>query len=175
MKKIVSLFLCISLLSASTIAFSANETETDAVVFTTDETDVITTPTPATATRVSVTATVSKPLFMKDSDAKIELLSSDGKSLGEKTSHISSDTDTVIFEFDVPEYTIGTTFKIRAVDGLDCIVYYTDRYYVGSELTFPTYSYTDDEGNVINSTDVAVTINPLYDKSINLYYDGKPT
>ena len=59
MKKIVSLFLCISLLSASTIAFSANETETDAVVFTTDETDVITTPTPATATRVSVTATVS--------------------------------------------------------------------------------------------------------------------
>lgn len=182
MKKILSLVLCISLLSASTIAFSANEMETDTVVSLTDEavetsetSDVTAMPTTATQNRVSVTATVSKPLFMKESEAKIELLSSDGKSLGEKTAHISSDTDTVVFEFDVPEYTIGTSFKIRAVDGLDCIVYYTDRYYVGSELTFPTYSYIDDNGNVTASTDVAVTINPLYDKSINLYYDGKPT
>ena len=131
MKKILSLVLFISLLSASTIAFSANETETDTVVSLTDEavetsetSDVTAVPTTATQNRVSVTATVSKPLFMKDSYAKIELLSSDGKSLGEKTAHISSDTDTVVFEFFVPEKTISTSIKKRSFFGVYSIFYY---------------------------------------------------
>lgn len=215
MKKLLSLLLCISALTAALPAYaddtsqttsesevSVTETvatdETDAVADedeTTDDTDTVAdedetavepddsaTPTPTAtttpinpelaATQLTVTAQIEKMPFIKESDVTLELFTLDDKSLGTAAMHVTPDTQTVVFTFSVPEFEIGQHFKLKAVDGLDSVLYYEDRYFTGNEIAFPTYAYTNENGELIKSTDISVTVRPLYEKSINIYYNG---
>lgn len=198
MKKFISVFLTTAILLSTTAVFAETETETE----TTTGTAAIaeTTPTPAptqtdtpeatpeatsepeqdnentgSENTVSVTATIAKAAHIKSSTARLELFDTDGKSLGEQTAEITPETDKVTFVFTVTAYEIGKTFTVKAKDGLDSIIYYEDTYHTDAPITLPTYKYIDANGNEIKSTDIAVTINPLYDKFINLYYDGTST
>lgn len=191
MKKLISLLLCAVISFGAVTAFAENETTEDTQTEVVTETETIeeTTDTEETTAeeveleidpalaknQVSVTAVISDTPLIKESDATLELFTLDGKSLGTKTMHIGYDTKTVVFTFDVPTYAIGTHFKVRAIDGLDSIIYYEDKYHTGTDITLPTYKYIDANGNEADSTDIAVTINPLYDKTINLYYDAIST
>ena len=128
----------------------------------------------APLTNVTVTATISDTPYIKESDATLELLTHNGVPLNRQTMHISRDTKMLVFTFAIPEFEIGTSFKVRAVDGLHTIQYYDKTYYTGADITFPTYYYVDADGNNVTSTDIAITINPLFDKSIeNLYYNAE--
>ena len=129
-------------------------------------------PSKLTFDKVTVTAHIAEKPFTKESDAVLELFDENGLSLGTQSVHITPNTKTAVFTFDVPEYEIGTDFILKATNGLDSIVYYEDKYFIGNEIAVPTYSYTDSEGDTVFSTDIAVTINPLYNKSINLYYNA---
>lgn len=159
MNKIISLLLCTFIISASFTAFAENE-----------KTPIIDThksETAETAT-VSVTATIADTPFMKTSDVVFEISSLDGQVLDKESQSLTYDTKSLVFTFDVPKFEIGTSFKVRATDGLDSIQYYEDIYHTCEEIILPTYYY----GNNLVSTDIAVTINPLFDKSVNLYYDA---
>ena len=152
MKKIISMLLCAVLLSGTFTAFADDlMTETKSV---------------------SVTATVSDTPYRKVSDITFEILSSDGEVLDKDTQHLDYNTKSLVFTFDIPTFEIGTSFKVRAVDGLDSVGYYEDIYHTGGEMSLPTYYYIDANGNTVESTDIAVTIYPLYDKTINLYYNA---
>lgn len=124
------------------------------------------------ATQLTVTAQIEKMPFIKESDAVFELFTQDNKSLGKASMHITPDTDSLVFTFSVPEFEIGQDFILKAVDGLDSVLYYEDRYFTGNEMPFPTYSYVNENNETIKSTDISVTVRPLYEKSINIYYNG---
>ena len=189
MKKILSLLLCAVILSYSATALAETESETSNISETVQteviaeeselskETDIPRTEdsnslSPLLRNTVSVTAKIKGMPFVKESDAVFELLTADGKTLGTKSCHISPDCKEIKFIFDVPTYELGTSFKVRAVSGVDSVLYYNDTYHTGSEFVLPTYTYVNTNGEQVESTDIAVTITPLYDKSINLYYNG---
>ncbi len=150
MKKIISLLLCTVILSTSLTVFAEGETHSTETA------------------NVSVTATIADTPFRKASDVIFEIMSLDGQVLDTKSASLAYDTKSLIFTFDVPKFDIGTSFKVRAVDGLDSVQYYQDIYHTGEDMILPTYYYGDDAV----STDISVTINPLYDKTVNLYYNA---
>ncbi len=156
MKKILSLILCTVISFSSITAFA---TDAEPEVFTSD--------------KVTVTATVEKMPYINNSTATLELLTLDGSKIASATMDVTALSDNVVFTFDVPSYEIGRHFKLRVGDGLDSIVYYEKRYFPKDELTLPTYTYIADDGNRVISTDIAVTLRPLYTKNINISYAGR--
>ncbi len=183
MRKLISLLLCTTVILSTASVFAEPDivTATPPATEAPTESAVYETPSPVPETtidpelvqnKVTVTATIGYMPFVKESDAVLELFTTDGKSLGTQSMHITSDTKELVFTFNVPVYEIGTDFKLKAISGLDSILYYEDKYHIGKELILPTYTYTAEDGSRVNSTDIAVTITPLYDKSINLYYNG---
>ena len=192
MKKIISILLCTAVLSSTFTIFAQDMVQEDATpipasteVPTSEATDEpvteLTDSEPAGGlpveeipkTRpVSVSAVIADTPYRKVSDVTLELLSEDGKVLDKETLNLGYDTKTLVFTFDAPEYEIGTSFKVRATNGVFSVQYYNDVYHIGQEMTLPTYYYIDNNGNNAESTDISVTINPLYDKSVNLYYNA---
>lgn len=194
MKKIISILLTATLLMSTISVFAENEetatvdeTVTETAVEKISETAEESEATPESDTQtpqidpalaknqVTVTAVIADTPLIKESDATFELFTLDGKSLGTATSRIERDSKTVVFTFDIPTYQIGTHFKVRAVDGLESFIYYEDKYHTGTDITLPTYKYIDANGNEADSTDISITINPLHDKTINLYYNAIST
>lgn len=178
MKKPLILTISIVLILSIITVFAATEQDGDNLIANISEAiyeKTVTIDPELAKTQVSITADIAHTPYIKESDATFEILTLKGKSLAKKTEHISADTKKVVFKFDIPTYEIGTHFKVRAVDGIDSVIYYEDTYYTGAEFTLPTYRYTDEDGNEIDCTNLAVTINPLYHKPITLYYDGDLT
>ena len=190
MKKFISTLICTFLLLNTFPVFAENDTpdtvnNTEILISeqATPESSEGHAPTEAVSdsgpdapkSEVTVTATIADVEFLKESDATIELYSTDGQLLDSITTHITAMEDIVTFVFEVPEFEIGTDFIVKAKDGIDSIIYYEDTYYTGTPITLPTYKYIDKNGNEAVSTDIAVTINPLYHKAINLYYNGTST
>lgn len=196
MKKLISLLICtVTVLSSvsafadsvadtevSTVSQAENilkdtaaldtETGTETAAPESGTTSPTTDISPLLRNKVSVTANIANMPFVKDSDAILELLTTDGVSLGTSSAHIAPNTEKIEFTFDVPQYKIGTSFKVKPVSGLESVLYYEDAYHIGNEFTLPTYSYIADDGTQIESTSIAVTVTPLYDKSLNIYYNG---
>lgn len=156
MKKIISIFL-FTVISFSSLSVFATGTEPE--IFTSD--------------KVTVTAAIEKMPYPSESKATLDLLTLDGGKIASSTMDISDATDKVVFTFDVPTYTIGKHFKLRIDSGLDSLLYYHNRYFPKNELTLPTYTYVAEDGKRIISTDIAVTLRPLYTKSVNISYGGK--
>lgn len=199
MKKLISLLITISIISGSLSVFayempenipegmvispnpmatetvSATEAPTETSTQMPEETIAPATEAPTSAPTVTVTATIEDLPFITESEATLSLYSMNDVLIGTATESITKETDTVVFSFNVPVITPGTSYKVRATDGIDSILYYTDRYYPDSDINFPIYVYTNREGEEVLSTDIAVSVRPLFTKSVNLYYNGTAT
>ena len=174
MKKLISLLLTTALICGTVTVFAENDTPaekpdtevTEAIV------DV------NLQDQVTVTADIKKELLATETDATFELFAIDGeslKSLGTSTQHITRDTKSVTFTFDVPQYEVGTHFALCATEGIDSFQYYEDIYQKNTTITLPTYKYIDANGNDAISTGISITINPSLDKPVNLYYNAMGT
>ncbi len=187
MKKLISLLIMTSIISGVSTAFAYefpdNIPEGVKIAPNPMATEIATeqTPTeapteaPALTSTLTVTATVEAMPFPMDSDVTLSLYTMDNKFLGTSTKPITRDAKTIVFDFTVPEVKSGDTYKVKGVSGFDSILYYTDRYFPNKDFTFPVYTYINADGEAVLSTDIAVSIRPLFTKSINLYYNGKAT
>lgn len=122
--------------------------------------------------KITVTATIEEVPYPIDSDVTLAVYTKDGKFISDCTRTITGDTKSVTFEFGVPSAAAGDEYIVRGIKGFDSILYYSDRYFPNKDLTFPIYNYADSNGNMILSTDIAISIRPLFSKSVNLYYNG---
>lgn len=125
--------------------------------------------------QISVTADIADVAFMKNSTVKIAIYDSSDNLLTDGCCNITAAENHITFVFDVPKFEIGTQFKVKILDGIDSFIYYEDTYRPGDTIILPTYTYIDKNGAEAVSTNIAITINPLYDKSVNLYYNGTST
>lgn len=108
-----------------------------------------------------------------DSFAKVELKDENGISYGEKVEWVGGITEKLHFEYEVPEYTLGKTFRLYLVDGLSYIKYYDDVIYKGGYFDLTTYGYTDDKNEFIAGNSFAFDASPMYEHLIILYVEGR--
>lgn len=225
MKKILTLLLCASILSANISVFAKNETsEPEITIFSTedvadtakDETEEvakeeITENSPADTeekeeqateeetasekpeetdekeetvseteidpqylrTAVKVNVYITPTEYPKASGVTLSLYSKDDKLLDTKTMQFNPQVTSIDFVFDVPEYVVGESFKLKLDGGLTSIQYYSDTYYEGQSFSFPTYTYLDNDGIRIFSDGISISALPFYDKAVNVTYNGK--
>ena len=100
----------------------------------------------ALADTVDIKIEMIKHPLVQDSFAKLELYSQSGELLGTQREWVGGITDSIDLSFSVPQYTLGETFKLKLVEGLQYVEYYSDKYYPGNEFLIQTYGYTDDSG-----------------------------
>ncbi|MGN0183215.1 MAG: L,D-transpeptidase family protein [Candidatus Ornithomonoglobus sp.] len=196
MKKLISLLLCAAISVSSVIAFAEPDTadptsqpaaENTAVP--TDEPAPEETPAateqpsdepqpeetvdPAMRCRqVTIRVDVVEVPNIEAANAVFELYNAGGQLLASQSQGVNADTRSLEYTFDVPEYTIGEAFKLRCVSGLRSIQYYSDIYYPGQDITFYTYSFTDDSGNRVISDGISISATPNFTKNIVISYDG---
>ncbi len=124
---------------------------------------------------LTVTAMVEKMPYPVYEDITLALYTKGGEFLATSKKAFSGDTEIVVFDFTVPKVSAADDFIVRGLSGFDSILYYTDRYFPNKDMKFPIYTYINDKGESVLSTDIAVSIRPKFTKSINLYYNGKAT
>ncbi len=93
--------------------------------------------------------------------------------LGEQTLSITQTGVTHTLIFDVPEYYTGAKFYIMPISGLKTVQYCDTVYPLGAYIELATYAYlpTSAEDTGIGNH-FGVTVTPLFDRPINLYFDG---
>lgn len=120
-----------------------------------------------------LTMAVNQMKYIQSRNAIIELYDMEDKLLGSCLRYVGWDTPTVTFNYDVPEYQMGTKFKIKLVDGLRSIWYYDQGAAVGETLTVETYGYLNDEGEYIQNNGATINAKPHFDKEVHLYINGE--
>lgn len=110
-----------------------------------------------------------------DSFAAVELCTKDGKTIAEKSEWVGGITESLSFEFEVPEYNLGETFVLRLKDGLTYLKYYDKTYGKGDSIELKTYYYKDDNGKDVYGNSFAFDACPLYEHLIILYVEGQKT
>ncbi|MGN0162151.1 MAG: L,D-transpeptidase family protein [Candidatus Ornithomonoglobus sp.] len=122
--------------------------------------------------QVTIRVDVTEVPNAEAADARFELYTSDGKLLASQSQRVEADTKSLEYIFKVPEYTIGEEFSLRCVSGLRSVKYYSDTYYPGQDIKFPTYLYKDANGNLVVSDGIAISATPNFTKNIVISYDG---
>ncbi len=125
------------------------------------------------ANQVNVNVTVMQLPFMVPSEAKFELYNSDNELLASQTQQITGAGQKLTYTFDVPDYRIGDTFRLKPADGLMCVQYYEKMYDVGNEFAFNTYYYHDENGTLHTSNTIDITVVPYFEKAVNIKYNGQ--
>lgn len=122
--------------------------------------------------QVIIRVDVTEMPNVEASDACFELYSAAGQLLASRSQRIDAGTRALEYTFDVPEYTIGESFRLRCVSGLMNVQYYSDIYYPGQDIDFFTYSYTDDNGNRAVADGIAISATPNFTKDVVIDYNG---
>ncbi len=180
MKKIISLVLCLVMISSLTSVFAdeveinAAATQTEAVSEEVTE-DVLASESleKGMSNKVYINFKMLERMVVVDSFAKIKLSTINGDVLGEKVEWVGGITKELNFEFDVPEYKLGESFILTLQDGLTYIKYYDDIYGKDSTVKLDTYGYEDEDGNYVVGNSFAFDACPMYDKGIVVYVEGK--
>ncbi len=123
--------------------------------------------------QVNVNVTVMQLPYITASEAKLELYSAENELLASQSQQISTAGQKLTYTFDVPDYQIGKTFKLKPVDGLMCVQYYETMYDTGSEFSFNTYAYHDENGTLHTSNTIDITAVPYFEKAVNIKYNGE--
>jgi hypothetical protein len=115
---------------------------------------------------------IEDKMVVTDSTAKFELYDMEGNLLGTDEEWIGSDTDRVYIYFKLPQYRMGTEFKLKLVSGLTNITYYSDKIWPGEETVLQTYLIKNNDGTYFQGNNFILTGCPVYEKGICLYYNG---
>lgn len=101
----------------------------------------------------------------------LELYSMDDTFLADFTEWIDGETDVLRAHFDVPEYTLGESFKLKLVSGISSLKYYDTVIYAGQSVTVQTYGYLDENNIYFRGDEFALEGDPYYEKGVNIYID----
>ena len=112
-------------------------------------------------------------MVVTESEAVFELYDKKGNLIDTNTREITKDTEQIYLHFSIPRYKLGTEFVLKLVSGMTNVIYYEDRIWEGEKATLKTYFYRDENNNPIQGNTFIMTGNPLYEKGICLYYNGK--
>lgn len=108
--------------------------------------------------------------FVIGDDLKLELYSMEDKLLGTYTQWVDGETEKLSAHFDVPEYVMGTAFKLKVTGGVNYIRYYDTYAGVnGNILTVETYGYSDEQDNYIKGTVISLDCDPKHEKGLYIY------
>lgn len=125
--------------------------------------------------KISVSFKMIPRMQVIDSFAVIELCDKNGKAIAEKSEWVGGITETLNFEFEVPEYNLGEKFVLKLKDGLTYLKYYDKAYGKGDPIELETYYYKDDNNNDVYGNSFAFDACPLYEHVIVLYVEGQKT
>lgn len=152
------------------------QTSDDEPIFGIDEnTEIPPEQTPIPVDPRNIAATVDIVIHMEDhplvndSFAKLEIYSNNNELLDTQREWVGGITERIDLHFTVPEYTLGETFKIKFVEGLNWIQFYDTQYYPGSEFYIQTYGYIDENGNHVSGNSFIMTGDPQYRKDVVVY------
>lgn len=106
--------------------------------------------------------------------AVFELYDSDGNILGTDAREINADTKSIYLYFKLPQYRLGTDFKLKLVSGMAGFTYYSDRYWIGQTVDLHTYVYQNEDGSFFQGNNFIFTGYPLHEKAVCIYYNEKP-
>lgn len=122
-----------------------------------------------TASSVDLILYMQKHPLVQDSFATIELYSVDDVLLDTQREWVGGITDRLEMHFNVPQYTLGQSFKVKLVEGLNSLQYYDTVYYRGDVFYIETYHYIDDNGESVCGNSFIMTGDPIYKKAVVLY------
>ena len=106
--------------------------------------------------------------------AVFELYDANGKLLGTNKREVNADTKSLYLYFKLPQYKLGTDFKLKLVSGMAGFTYYSDRYWLGQTVDLHTYVYQKEDGTFFQGNNFIFTGYPLHEKGICVYYNEKP-
>ena len=86
--------------------------------------------------KISVSFKMIPRMQVIDSFAVIELCDKNGKMIAEKSEWVGGITETLDFDFEVPEYKLGEKFVLKLKDGLTYLKYYDKTYGKGDPIEF---------------------------------------
>lgn len=121
------------------------------------------------ASAVNFDVRIIKHDFTIGDNLTLELYSMDDELLSSYTEWIDASTENIHAHFDLPEYKLGTSFKLKNAGGVNHIKYYDKYAGAGNSVTFQTYGYFDDNNNYIKGTDFSIECDPKHEKGINIY------
>lgn len=113
--------------------------------------------------------TMLKHEFHIDDFINLELYSMSDELLGTYNEWISSETNMIRAHFDIPEYTLGESFKLKLVNGINSLKYYDTVIGAGEAFVVQTYGYLDENNNYIRGDEFALEGDPRYEKGVNIY------
>lgn len=124
------------------------------------------------SSQVTVHILIEQQPYTIDSVAKLELYSIDGVLLDTAEEWIGGITSELYCTFDVPEYAMGESFKLKLAGGLTSMTYYDSIIREGQDVTIQTYSYLDENGSLVTEDNFELTALPYYNKTVEVRYDG---
>lgn len=198
MKKILGMFLAVSIVLSGIGAFAetASPTPAETPQVTAEPTvspgttvEPTETTTPAAEPTVKPTSTPTIPVnelstqfvlniditshkYIISNDVTIELYSSSDELLGSITENVSQDTSSLNLIFNVPQYRMGEKFKVKLVSGLRSLKYYDKKIEPDGILEVQTYGYLNENGEYVQNNGCAMNGNPNYDKELCMYVSG---
>lgn len=108
-----------------------------------------------------------------DSTAVFELYDAEDNFLSSAQAWIGGETQSIYLHYSVPQYKLGTDFKLKLVSGLRSAKYYSDMIEPGGMFTLHTYYIENEDGTIFDGNNFSLEGCPEYDKGICVYYNGR--
>ena len=125
---------------------------------------------PAVSNQFKVIFDVRNETYAVPTTAQFELYDKSGNLLDTSSADIASDTYGFEIVFDVPQYTIGTSFDMTMTNGLNGVIYGTTTYGSGEKMPLETYAYSDETG--AHTVDYCyMTALPPQETPVNIFID----
>jgi hypothetical protein len=113
--------------------------------------------------------TLLKHEYQIEDTLNLELYNMNDEYLASFTEFIDEDYDTIRAHFDIPDYTLGDSFKLKLVGGMTSLKYYDTVIGIGEDTVIQTYGYLDDDNNYVRGDEFALEGDTLYEKGVNIY------
>lgn len=110
--------------------------------------------------------------YIIPNDITVELYNNSDELLGSITENVSQDTSSLNLIFNVPQYRMGETFKVKLASGLRSLRYYDKKIEPNGILEVQTYGYLNENGEYVQNNGCAMNGNPNYDKELCMYVNG---
>ncbi len=116
-----------------------------------------------------LTLDIAPRKYIISRNAIIELYDMNDNLLGSELMYVGWDTPQVTFTFDVPEYRMGTRFKVKLASGLRSLYYYDQGAAVGETIEVTTFGFINADGNYEQCNGASMTGNPDFEKEMHVY------
>lgn len=122
---------------------------------------------------IGVEVIIQKKMSVVDSTAVFELYDAEDNFLSSAQAWIGGETQSIYLHYSVPQYKLGTDFKLKLVSGLRSAKYYSDVIEPGGMFTLHTYYIENEDGTTFDGNNFSLEGCPEYDKGICVYYNGR--